>query len=43
MWINSNDPTLYSFARLFTKLSQPWDSEVTCAVFEPSCHLLLPV
>jgi len=32
-----------SFARLFAKLPRPGDSEVTFAVFELSCHLLLPV
>jgi len=31
------------FVRLFAKLSRPGDSEVTFAVFESSCHLLLPV
>jgi len=31
------------FARLFAKLPRPADSEVTIAVFESSCHLLLPV
>jgi len=28
---------------LFVKVSRPGDSEVTSAVFESSCHLLLPV
>jgi len=28
---------------LFVKVPQPEDSEVTFAVFESSCHLLLPV
>jgi len=28
---------------LFVKVSQPGDSKVTFAVFESSCHLLLPV
>jgi len=28
---------------LFVKVSRPGDSEVTFAVFESSCHLLLPV
>jgi len=31
------------FARLLVKLPRPGDSEVTFAVFESSCHLLLPV
>jgi len=31
------------FARLFAKLIRPGDSEVTFAVFESSCLLLLPV
>jgi len=28
---------------LFVKVPRPGDSEVTCLVFESSCHLLLPV
>jgi len=28
---------------LFVKVTRPGDSEVTIAVFESSCHLLLPV
>jgi len=28
---------------LFPKIPRPGDSEVTFAVFESSCHLLLPV
>jgi len=28
---------------LFVKVPRPGDSEVTFAVFESSCHLLLPV
>jgi len=32
-----------SFVRLFTKLPQPGDSDVTFSVFESSYHLLLPV
>jgi len=28
---------------LFVKVSRPGDSEVTFAVIESSCHLLLPV
>jgi len=31
------------FARLFTKLPRPGDSDVIFAVFESSFHLLLPV
>jgi len=31
------------FARLFAKLPRPGDIEVTFAVFQSSCHLLLPV
>jgi len=33
----------YSFVRLSVKLPQPGDSEGTIAVFESSCHLLLPI
>jgi len=32
-----------NFACLFAKFPQPWDSEMTFAVFESSCSLLLPV
>jgi len=35
--------SVYSFFQLFTKLYPPGDSEVTFAVFQSSCHLLLPV
>jgi len=33
----------FQFVRLFTKLPRPGDSEMTFAVFESGCHLLLPV
>jgi len=32
-----------SFVRLFAELPRPGVSEMTFAVFESSCHLLLPV
>jgi len=32
-----------SFAPLIAKLPRPGNSEVAVAVFESSCHLLLPV
>jgi len=39
----SSKPKSWSCFYVFAKVPRPGDSEVTFAVFESSCHLLLPV